>query len=76
MLMNGWEKALVNNSFRAGLQRFFEMPLLLKMGGRLQGGTALEVGCGRGIGTELILKMSGFVSACVLNCPQACTLFI
>lgn len=59
MLMNGWEKALVNNSFRAGLQRFFEMPLLLKMGGRLQGGTALEVGCGRGIGTELILKMSG-----------------
>jgi ubiquinone/menaquinone biosynthesis C-methylase UbiE len=59
MLMNSVEKAMMNNPVRAALQQHFEMPLLLTMGGRMQGGRALEVGCGRGVGTELILKVSG-----------------
>jgi len=59
MLMNWVEKALVNNPVRTGLQRHVEMPLLMRMGGRMDGGRALEVGCGRGVGTELILKQSG-----------------
>ncbi|UPT63394.1 MAG: methyltransferase domain-containing protein [Hyphomonadaceae bacterium JAD_PAG50586_4] len=59
MLMNAVEKAMMNNPVRAALQRRFEMPLLMEMGGRMQGGRALEVGCGRGVGTELILEMSG-----------------
>lgn len=67
MLMNGLEKALVNNPLRAALQRHYEMPLLVELGGRLQGGRVLEVGCGRGIGTELILQLSGAESVDALD---------
>ncbi len=59
MLMNWVEKAIVNNPVRTTLQRHFEMPILMKMGGRMQGGRALEIGCGRGVGAELILRFSG-----------------
>ena len=59
MLMNSVEKAMMNNPIRAALQRHFEMPTLLAMGGRVEGGCVLEVGCGRGVGTELILARSG-----------------
>lgn len=59
MLLNTLEKALMNNAVRASIQRRFEMPRFLSMGGRMKGGRALEVGCGRGVGTELILELSG-----------------
>ena len=59
MLLNRVEKALMNNPIRAAIQRRFEVPRLLAMGGTMKGGTALEIGCGRGVGTELILELCG-----------------
>jgi len=59
MLLNRVEKALMNNPIRAAIQRRFEVPRLLAMGGPMRGGTALEIGCGRGVGTELILDHCG-----------------
>ena len=59
MLMNSVEKAMMNNPARAALQRHFEMPMLLQMGGPIPDRRILEVGCARGIGTELILARSG-----------------
>jgi ubiquinone/menaquinone biosynthesis C-methylase UbiE len=59
MLLNRVEKALMNNPIRAAIQRRFEVPRLLEMGGRMRGGTALEIGCGRGVGTEQIVDRFG-----------------
>lgn len=59
MLMNRLEKFLMNNPVRSAIQRYFEVPKLLKMGGKLQGGKILEVGCGRGVGPGLILDFFG-----------------
>lgn len=59
MLLNRIETALMNNPLRAAIQRHFEAPRLLRMGGALRGGRALEIGCGRGVGTGLILELFG-----------------
>ncbi|HTQ44965.1 MAG TPA: class I SAM-dependent methyltransferase [Polyangiaceae bacterium] len=59
MLLNGFEKALMNNPVRAAIQRHFEAPRLLAMGGPVPGGNVLEMGCGRGVGTEIILDRFG-----------------
>jgi ubiquinone/menaquinone biosynthesis C-methylase UbiE len=59
MKLNAIEKTLMNNSLRSVLQRRYEAPLLEKLGGRLEGGRALELGCGQGVGTELIVQMFG-----------------
>jgi len=59
MLLNRVEYALMNNSLRAAIQRHFEAARLLGMGGPMRGGKALEIGCGRGVGTELILDVFG-----------------
>ncbi|MCI0486927.1 MAG: class I SAM-dependent methyltransferase [Blastocatellia bacterium] len=59
MLLNRIEKALMNNPARATLQRRFEARRLLAMGGRVSGASVLEVGCGRGVGTEIILDIFG-----------------
>ncbi len=59
MLLNRVEKALMNNPLRARVQRHFEARRLLRMGGRMSGGRALEMGCGRGVGVELILDEFG-----------------
>lgn len=49
----------MNTPVRPAIQRHFEAQKLLRMGGRMSGGRALEVGCARGVGTELILEMFG-----------------
>ena len=59
MLMNRLEFVLMNNPVRAALQRRFEAPRLLRMGGPIRGGRALEIGCGRGVGVQLILDLFG-----------------
>lgn len=59
MLLNRLETALMNNPVRAFLQRYVEAPRLLRLGGSLAGAHVLEVGCGRGIGAELILEYFG-----------------
>jgi len=59
MKLNAVEKALMNNPARAGLQRHYEARILERLGGRLDGGRALEIGCGRGVGGEVILERFG-----------------
>ena len=59
MLLNRVEYALMNNPARAAIQRHFEARRLLRMGGAMQGGAALELGCGRGVGARLILDAFG-----------------
>ncbi len=57
MKLNWVEFAAMNNPVRAWIQRHWEARRLLKMGGPLENGRALEIGCGRGVGTELIFDV-------------------
>lgn len=59
MKLNRIEKALMSNPVRAALQRWYEAPLLRRLGGRVDGLRVLEVGCGRGIGTEILFERFG-----------------
>ena len=49
----------MNNPARAAAQRRFTARHMLRMGGDVAGGTALEIGCGRGVGVEIILDVFG-----------------
>ncbi len=59
MKLNLVERAVVNNPVRSAVQRRYETPLLLRLGGRPPVGRALEVGCGRGVGSEIVLSRFG-----------------
>jgi ubiquinone/menaquinone biosynthesis C-methylase UbiE len=59
MKLNRVEKALMNNPIRELLQWRYEAPLLERLGGRVDGMRVLEVGCGRGVGTEVIFRRFG-----------------
>ena len=60
MLMNRVETTLVNSPPRRWLQRYYEVPLLLRLGGPLPAGArVVELGCGSGFGTELVLRRFG-----------------
>lgn len=59
MLLNRAEYALMNNPVRAAIQRHFEARRLLRLGGAMSGGRALEIGCGRGVGIQIILRVFG-----------------
>jgi ubiquinone/menaquinone biosynthesis C-methylase UbiE len=62
MKLNRIEKALMNNPVRAALQRGYEAHRLEELGGRVDGLKVLEIGCGRGVGTEIILERFGAAS--------------
>jgi ubiquinone/menaquinone biosynthesis C-methylase UbiE len=57
--LNRLETVLMNNPLRAWVQRHVEAPRLLGMGGRADGLECLEIGCGRGVGVELIIDRFG-----------------
>src|SRR5688572_1651117 len=59
MLLNRVETAMMNNPVRRLIQRRFEVPRLLQLGGRADGARALEVGCGQGLGITLLLERFG-----------------
>jgi ubiquinone/menaquinone biosynthesis C-methylase UbiE len=59
MKMNAIERLCMNNPVRAMIQRRYEAPLLEDLGGRVDGMRVLEVGCGQGVGTEIILERFG-----------------
>lgn len=59
MKLNRFEKALMNNPVRAWIQRRYEAPWLEHFGGRVEGLRVLEVGCGRGVGTQIIFEHFG-----------------
>lgn len=59
MKLNGVEKVLMNNPVRALLQRRYEAVLMERLGGRVEDGRVLEIGCGRGVGTEIIFSRFG-----------------
>lgn len=59
MLLNSIEKLTMNNPVRAWIQRAWEGPTLERLGGRTPGARVLEIGCGRGVGTEIIFERFG-----------------
>jgi ubiquinone/menaquinone biosynthesis C-methylase UbiE len=59
MLLNRIEKALINNPVRAAVQRYVEATVLERLGRRVEGGRVLEIGCGRGIGVEILFERFG-----------------
>jgi len=59
MRLNRIEFAMMNNPIRGAVQRYVEAKKLLRMGGAMNGGRALELGCGRGVGAGLILDLFG-----------------
>lgn len=57
MKLNTLEFALMNNPVRAASQRWVETPCLIGPRGMLTGRRVLEVGCGRGVGLEILLSL-------------------
>ena len=57
--MNRIETLLVNSPPRRWLQCSVEARILQRLGGKMAGGTALEIGCGQGAGLEVILDRFG-----------------
>ncbi|MBA3453654.1 MAG: class I SAM-dependent methyltransferase, partial [Deltaproteobacteria bacterium] len=55
MKMNRLEKWIMNNPLRAAIQRHYAAPILAQLGGETTVTTALEIGCGNGVGVEIIL---------------------
>ncbi len=57
MKLNTLEFILVNHALRAVSQRRLETPRLIGRRGSLAGKRVLEIGCGRGVGVEILLSL-------------------
>jgi ubiquinone/menaquinone biosynthesis C-methylase UbiE len=57
MRLNRFESLLMNNPARVASQRWLEAAWMNRYAEPVRGGRALEIGCGRGVGIELILEM-------------------
>jgi len=55
MKMNRLEKWMMNNPLRAAIQRHYAAPILLELGRGAAVDRVLEIGCGNGVGVEIIL---------------------
>lgn len=59
MKLNLIERFITNNSLRAFIQRRVEGPILKRMSGLESYPLCLEIGCGRGVGAEIIVEQFG-----------------
>ena len=59
MILSRLELWRMNNPIRAAMQRHIEARIFLRMGGPLRGARVLEIGCGRGVGAEVVLDVFG-----------------
>jgi ubiquinone/menaquinone biosynthesis C-methylase UbiE len=57
--LNLFEKLITNNPVRASVQRHIEGPMLRKMGSQRAYPLSLEIGCGAGVGAEVIADQFG-----------------
>ena len=71
MLMNKVETFLVTNPANRVFQRCVEAPLLRRLGGRIPGARALEMGCGSGYGTKLIIDQFGAATVDAIDLDPA-----
>ncbi len=55
MKLNSLERIFMNNPVRAAFQRHVEASQFERLGGKLDGKRVLEMGCGRGVGVEILL---------------------
>ncbi len=57
MKLNAFGRLQMNNPARALAQKRFTAKHMLRLGGDIAGEHALEIGCGRGVGIEVILEV-------------------
>ena len=67
MQSNAVAAAVRRNPVRSWVQRYYELPLLVGLGGTVNGLWVLEIGCGRGVGTEILLRRYGVRQVCAFD---------
>ncbi|MCH2100811.1 MAG: class I SAM-dependent methyltransferase [Planctomycetes bacterium] len=66
MLLNRFERLIVNQPLRPLTQRWIEAPPLRRLGAKLRGKQVLEIGCGQGEGQRILRH--DFGARCVVGC--------